>query len=296
MKGARPTRIKASRGYGTFTVVNTVFLVLLCVVTLYPFVHITAIAFSTYPEAIRTGLHLYPREIEMASIRRVFAAPEIWNAYYNTLWRTLIGTFLSVLVTGMGAYALSKKTLPFRKTIMTMFLFTMYFSGGIIPTFLLMRSLGLLNNRWVMVLPHLVWGFNIIVMRNFFMTIPESLEESAQIDGASELRIFFAIIVPLSLAVIATIAMWMGVFHWNAYFDNLIYITDKSKYVLQRMIRSLIIDANMGGTESMNDASILSPESLKAATILISTVPILLVYPFAQRYFIKGVMIGGVKG
>jgi putative aldouronate transport system permease protein len=147
-----------------------------------------------------------------------------------------------------------------------------------------------------MVLPSLVWGFNIIVMRNFFMTIPESLEESAQIDGASELRIFFAIIVPLSLAVIATIAMWMGVFHWNAYFDNLIYITDRSKYVLQRMIRSLIIDADMGGLESMNDASVLSPEQLKAATILISTLPILFVYPFAQKYFIKGVMIGGVKG
>ena len=117
--------------------------------TIYPFVHVTAIAFSTYPEAIRTGLHLYPREVDLSSIKRVFAAPEIWTAYYNTVWRTVVGTALSVLVTGMGAYALSKKTLPFRRTIMTMFLFTMYFSGGIIPSFLLMRSLHLLDNRWV---------------------------------------------------------------------------------------------------------------------------------------------------
>lgn len=290
------SRIRTSAGSRAFAIANTALLVLLCVVTIYPFVHVASIAFSTYPEAIRTGLHLYPREVDLSSIKRVFAAPEIWTAYYNTVWRTVIGTVLSVLVTGMGAYALSKKTLPFRRTIMTMFVFTMYFSGGIIPAFLLMRSLHLLNSRWAMVLPHLVWGFNIIVMRNFFMTIPESLEESAQIDGASDFRIFFAIIVPLSLAVIATIAMWMGVFHWNAYFDNLIYMTDRGKYVLQRMIRSLIIDADMGGLESMNDASVLSPEQLKAATILISTIPILFVYPFAQKYFIKGVMIGGVKG
>jgi putative aldouronate transport system permease protein len=289
-------RIRVPLSYRLFTIANAVFLAVVCVATIYPFVHITSIALSTSSEAIRTGLHLYPREVDLSSIKRVFAAPEIWTAYYNTLWRTVVGTLLSVLVTGMGAWALSKKTLPFRRLIMAMFLFTMYFSGGIIPSFLLMRSLHLLNNRWVMVLPSLVWGFNIIVMRNFFMAIPESFEESAQIDGASDIRIFFSIIAPLSLAVIATIAMWMGVFHWNAYFDNLIYITDRSKYVLQRMIRALIIDADMGGYQSMNDASVLSPEQLKAATILISTVPIILVYPFAQKYFIKGVMIGGVKG
>lgn len=288
--------IRISAGYRAFSLINGAFLIAISAITLYPFVHVASIAFSSYPEAIRTGLHLYPREVDLSSIKKVFASPEIWQAYYNTIWRTVVGTTLSVVTTGMGAYALSKKVLPFRRLIMGMFLFAMYFSGGIIPSFLLMRSLNLLNNRWVMVLPSLVWGFNIIVMKNFFLSIPESLEESAELDGASELRVFFRIIVPLSLPVIATIGMWMGVHHWNAYFDNLIYITDRNKYVLQRMIRSLIIDANMGGMESMNDASVLSPESLKGATILISTIPILLVYPFAQRYFIKGVMIGGVKG
>jgi putative aldouronate transport system permease protein len=289
-------KVRTTTGYTVFTLINTTFLIVLSLVTLYPFVHVASIAFSTYPEAIRTGLHLYPREVEFTSIQKVFASNEIWRAYYNTIWRTVVGTTLSVVTTGMGAYALSKNSLPFRKVIMGMFLFAMYFSGGIIPSFLLMRTLNLLNNRWVMVLPSLVWGFNIIVMRNFFLSIPDSLEESARMDGATDLRIFFQIVVPLSLPVIATVGMWMGVHHWNAYFDNLIYITDRNKYVLQRMIRSLIIDANMSGMESMNDASILSPESLKGATILVSTIPILLVYPFAQRYFIKGVMIGGVKG
>jgi putative aldouronate transport system permease protein len=279
-----------------FRIANGAFLVLLCALTLYPFVHVASVAFSSYAEAIRVGLHLFPREVDLSALEQVVTAREIWTAYYNTLWRTIIGTALSVLVTGMGAYALSKHTLPLRRTIMAVFLFTMYFSGGVIPTFLLLRSLGLLNTRWSMVLPSLVWGFNIIVMRNFFLSIPESFEESAQMDGASPLRVFFQIVVPLSGPVLATIAMWMGVFHWNAYFDNLIYITDKRKYVLQRMIRSLIIDANMAEYQSMNDASVLSPESLKAATILVATIPILLVYPFAQKYFIKGVMIGGVKG
>ena len=288
--------VKSSTGYRVFSILNHAFLIILCLLTLYPFVHIASIAFSTFPEAIRTGLHLFPREVDFASMKKVFGSPDIWQAYYNTIWRTVVGTTLSVITTGMAAYALSKKYLPFRHLIMGMFLFAMYFSGGIIPSFLLMRSLNLLNSSWAMVLPSLVWGFNIIVMKNFFLSIPESLEESAQLDGASELVVFFRIVIPLSLPVIATVAMWMGVYHWNAYFDNLIYITDRSKYVLQRMIRSLIIDANMSGMESMNDASILSPESLKGATILISTIPILLVYPFAQRYFIKGVMIGGVKG
>lgn len=289
-------RIRTTLGERVFTWLNTCGLILLCIITLYPFVHITAISFSSHAESIRTGLHLYPKEVDFTAMRKVLAAPEIWQAYGNTIWRTVVGTSLSVLVTSMGAYALSKKYLPLRKTLTWFYLFAMYFSGGMIPTFLLMRAIGLLNNPWVMVLPSLVWGFNLIVMRNFFLSIPISLEESARIDGASDFRIYWRIVMPLSLPVIATIAMWMGVYHWNAYLDNLIYITDKSLYVLQRLIRNLIIDANVAGMESMNDASMINPESLKASTILVSTIPILCLYPFAQKYFIKGVMIGAVKG
>jgi putative aldouronate transport system permease protein len=186
--------------------------------------------------------------------------------------------------------------MPLRKTIMGIFLFAMYFSGGMIPQFLLIRSLGLMNSRWAMVLPSLVWGFNLIVMRNFFMSLPPSMEESAQIDGANEWLIFFRIVMPLSLPVVATIAMWMGVYHWNAYMDNLMYFTDKNLFVLQRIIRALVVSNSMAGLEGLNDAAVTNPESLKGATILVATVPILLVYPFLQKYFVKGVMIGAVKG
>ncbi|AEE97883.1 carbohydrate ABC transporter permease [Mahella australiensis] len=289
---------KKVNGEKIFEIVNYSILTILCVITLYPFIHITAIAFSTQAEAMRPGLHLWPREIDTSSFEKIFSSDDIWNAYYNTLHRTIIGTVLSVFTTGMGAYALSKKYLPLRKFFMGAILFTMYFSGGTVPNYLLMRGLGLLNNRWSMILPSLVWGFNLIIMRNFFQSIPESIEESARIDGASDWLIFIRIVVPLSMPVIATVALWMAVYHWNAYFDNLMYINDNNKYVLQRMIRNLIIESNIYYSELtvLQETSNVWPESLKSATILISTIPILVVYPFAQKYFVKGVMVGAVKG
>lgn len=271
-------------------------MLLLCLIMAYPIVHVTSVAFSSYQESLRVGLHIWPREIDLSSFEKVFKAGEIWRAYYNTLWRTVVGTLLSVLVTSMGGYAISKSYLPMRRVLMVFFLFAMYFSGGVIPQFLLIRSLGLMDNRWAMVLPSLVWGFNMIVMRNFFLGLPSGMEESAQIDGATEWTVFFRIVLPLSLPVVATVAMWMGVYHWNAYMDNLMYFTDKNKFVLQRVIRALVVSNSMAGMESLNDATVTNPESLKGATILVATLPILLVYPFLQKYFVKGVMIGAVKG
>lgn len=283
-------RIKRSVSERIFDFTNNLIMVGMCIIMLYPFIHIASIAFSTPTEALRVGIHIYPKQIDVSSFMKVINSDSIWGAYYNTIYRTVVGTFLSVVTTGLGAYAISKKYLPSRRLIMFLILITMYFSGGIIPSYLLMRGLGLLNNVWSMILPNLVWGFNIIVMKNFFEEIPDSLEESAKIDGASDFNIFFRIIVPLSLPVIATIAIWMAVFHWNAYFDNLMYITDKSKYVLQRLIRNLVVE------DIMDTMGQVSSESLKAATILISTLPIIMVFPIAQKYFSKGVMIGAVKG
>lgn len=290
------SKIKMTTGENVFNIFNYFILTFFCILTLYPFIHVASVAFSTSSEAIRPGLHLYPRQIDFSSFAEVFKSGEIWHAYLITIFRTIVGTFLSVLFTGLGAYAISKKYLPLRRSIMGIILFAMYFSGGLIPSYLVIRGLGLMNTLWAMILPNLVWGFNIIVMKNFFQAIPESLEESAKIDGASDFTVFFKLIVPLSTPVIATIAMWMAIFHWNAYLDNLIYINDRSLYVLQRMIRNLIIDSNMMGMESLQNASTLSSESLKASTILVSTLPILMVYPFVQKYFIKGVMLGSVKG
>lgn len=284
-----------SLGEKTFDAFNLTFLILLCCATLYPFIHVVSVAFSTQQEAFRPGLHLYPREVDTTAFLHIFQAGTIWNAYGNTLHRTIIGTVLEVLLTGMCAYALSKRYLPLRRTIFLFILITMYFNGGMVPNYLVVRGIGLYNSRWAMILPGLVAAFNVIVMKNFFQTIPDSIEESAKMDGASDFKVFFRIIIPLSMPVVATIALWVAVGHWNAYFDNLIYVGSKDKYVLQRMIRSLLIEADSSSLEVDPQVMKLSSESLKASTILVSTIPILMVYPFVQKYFIKGVMIGSVK-
>lgn len=285
-----------TRSEKAFDVFNHVFMALLCIVMAYPIIHVFSVGMSSYAESIRIGIHILPREWDFSALQKVFNSSDIWRAYYNTIWRTAVGTVLSTLVTALGGYAISKHYLPLRRTLMGLFLFAMYFSGGTIPTFMLIRSLGLMNSRWSMVLPSLVWGFNMIVMRNFFQSIPVDMEESAQIDGANEWVILFKIVLPVSKAVVATVAMWMCVYHWNAYMDNLMYFTDKQQYVLQRIIRSLVVENTMSGLESLSDANVTNPESLKGATIMVATLPILMVYPFAQKYFIKGVMIGSVKG
>ena len=290
------SKIKNSLGEKVFDTFIISVLILFSCLVIYPFIHVSSVAFSSVGEAIRPGLHLYPKEIDLTSIQKVVTAPELLNAYKNTIFRTILGTTLSVLCTGMGAYAISKKTLPCKKIIMSLIVFAMFFSGGMIPEYLLIRNLRLMNTIWSMVLPSLVWGLNMIIMRNFFTAIPESLEESAKLDGANDLKIFARIYMPLSKPVVATIAMWMAVHHWNAYMDNLLYINDNNKYVLQRMIRNLIIDAQAAYMESMSSTASLSLESLKSATILVSVIPIIMIYPFIQKYFIKGVMLGSVKG
>ncbi|MBQ4158926.1 MAG: carbohydrate ABC transporter permease [Clostridia bacterium] len=284
--------MKISKAERTYQWINTILLVMVVVVCLYPFIHVTAIAFSSQSEAVRPGVHLYPMIVDMGSFKTVINNPLIWQSYYNTLHRTLIGTVLSVFVTSLGAYALSKKRLPFRTPILFMVLFSMYFHGGMITDYFLVRQVGLLNTRWAMILPSLVGGFHLIIMKNFFNSIPESLEEAAYIDGANDFTTYFRIVIPLSKTIIATVAMFVAVNHWNAYMDNLIYINDKDLYVLQRMIRNLLIDNN---TSTMEMENTFNPESLKASTVLISTLPIIMVYPFVQKYFIKGVMIGSVK-
>lgn len=288
--------MKLTKGEKAFLRMNNLFLFLLCVVMIYPVVHVFSIGLSSYRESIRLGFHIWPREFDMTAVNKVFASRDIWQSYYNTIWRTVIGTVLSTLVTALAGYAISKRYLPLRRFFVAIFLFAMYFSGGTIPTFMLIRNLGLMNNRWAMVLPSLVWGTNMIVMRNFFESVPIDLEESARLDGANDWVILFRIILPVSKAVVATIAMWMCVYHWNAYMDNLMYFTDKSKFVLQRIIRSLVVDNTLSGLESMSDMAVTNPESMKGATIMVATIPILLIYPFAQKYFIKGAMMGAVKG
>ncbi len=278
-----------------FTYFNAVLLILFGLSTLYPFLHVASVTFSTQTEASRPGFHFYPREIDTANFVHVITSPDIGISYLNTIHRTVIGTVLALVVTGAAAFSLSKTDLPSRKILMFLIVFTMYFNGGLVPNFLLIRSLGLYDSRWAMILPRLAGAFHLIIFKNFFQSIPAEVEESALMDGASYYTIFSRIIVPLSKPVIATVALWLAVGHWNAYLDNLIFMQTKSKFVLQRLIRSLLVENDMETLESGDESNIF-PESLKAATILVSTVPILAIYPFVQKYFIKGIMLGSVKG
>lgn len=281
-----------------FQVVNVGLLGMLALLALYPFVYTFSISLSTAAEAGRQGLHLYPREVSLTAYEMVFSNPEILTGYVNTLFRTVVGTGLTLLMTCMCAYPLSKKCLPHRKFFILAILFTMLFSGGIVPTYLLINGLGLTNNRLVYILPMMLTAFNVIIVKNFFQSIPESLAESAYMDGAGDFRTLFQIYIPLSKPVLATVGLWTAVMHWNMWFDALIYITDDKRQVMQMFLRRIVIENSTEMIEKglINpDIAQFTPETIKAATVIITILPMLLVYPFVQKYFVKGIMLGGVK-
>ncbi|QYR24149.1 carbohydrate ABC transporter permease [Paenibacillus sp. sptzw28] len=262
---------------------------------LYPFLHVLSISLSTPAEALRPGVHFYPQEISFNAWKRVLTTETVWQTMGNTVFRTVVGTGLTLIFLSLGAYPLSRKYLPHR-TFFTMFIVvTMFFGGGLIPTYLLIKSLGLINSLWVYVIPGLLSTFNLLLLRNFFMGIPEELEDSAKIDGANDLRILFTIIMPLSKPVLATLALWTAVGHWNAWFDAMLYMQDQSKIVLQLFLRRLVITSE-GDPMLPVPSNEMAPEMVKAAVIMFTALPILLVYPFLQRYFVKGIMVGSLKG
>jgi putative aldouronate transport system permease protein len=278
------------------------FLTLLCVSMIYPFLHTISISFSTPAEALRNGIHLYPREWSLEAYRQAFSAATIWIGFGNTIFRTVVGTFLALVFMSLTAYGLSKRTLPHRTFYTWIFLFTMFFSGGLIPTYLLIKSLGLLDTRWVYILapPFLINTFSMLIMRNFFMNISVELEESAKLDGANDFQILRSLIIPLSKPVLATVGLWSAVHHWNSWFDGLIYNQNPHNMVLQIFLRRLIVenvdqDLQQLMNQSMGTAEVL-PETIKAATLMITIIPIILVYPFLQKYFVKGTMVGSLKG
>ncbi len=263
---------------------------LLC---LYPLLYILNISLADITQIMSGSLILYPRHPSLEAYQQVFRHPSILNAYGNTLFITIVGTAIDLLVTSLAAYALSKKYLPYRKGMTLFVLITMLFNGGIIPTYIAVRSYGLLNHLAALYLPVMASAFYIFVMRNFFSQIPDSIEESARIDGAGDGLIFFRLILPLSKPVLATIALFCAVRNWNTYFTAVIYISDSAKYTLQVIVRQLYSNpADM----AMSDLMIVPTETLKSATVIVAVAPILAVYPFLQKYFVKGMMVGSVKG
>lgn len=290
--------IKQTHGEKVFNVFNVLLLGILSFIALYPFIYTLSMSLSTAAEAAQDGFHLYPREVSLTAYRMILTNRDMLVGYANTVLRTVVGTALTLLFTCLCAYPLSRKDMPLRRIFMFLIILTMLFDGGLIPNYLLRKNLGLLNNRLVYILPYMLVAFNIIVVKNFFQQVPEALAEAARIDGASEFRTLWQIYVPLSKPVLATVALWTAVMHWNMWFDAMVFVTDNDKQVMQTFLQRIVIDSSTEMAERglINpDVTMFTPETVKAATIVITILPMLALYPFIQRYFVKGISLGGVK-
>lgn len=292
---------KKGAGEIIFDSINYTFMVLLSISMIYPFFSVLAISLSTPVEAAKLGLKLIPMEITMGAYSKVLASGFIAQAYVNTIIRTVIGTAITALACFSVAYVLSRKDLPYRSAITLFFVFTMFFSGGLIPSYLLIKSLGMMNSMLALIVPGIYSAWYIVMMRNYVSTLPVELEEAALIDGATPFYIMFRIMLPLSVPIVATVVLWSAVGHWNSWFDAMIYITDNSKQVLQVALRKIVISEELRSLIPGMDVAMVGSESfteqtLKAATIILTIGPIVLVYPFAQKYYVKGILMGSLKG
>ena len=281
-----------------------ILLIFLCVVTIYPFLNTLALSLNDAIDTVRGGIYIWPRRFTLRNYQLIFTVnPLIFRALFNSGARALLGGTVSVFACMCVAYVFSRKDFVMRRYFTPFLVFTMYFSGGLIPTFLLMRDLGLINNFWVYILPLVISAYNVMVMRSFIENIPDSLIEAAKIDGASEYTILFKIVFPLSTPVIATIFLFVSVLQWNSWFDTMIYCSGEPKLTtLQFELQKLLTSAqSMSASDSMDaagnlDGRAVTPMSLRTAMTIIAVAPILFIYPFLQRYFVKGLTIGGVKG
>ncbi|WP_312101232.1 carbohydrate ABC transporter permease [Lachnoclostridium sp.] len=300
MKRRVSSKIKRSKGTLIFDILNTIFMLFICFVCIYPIWYVIVNSLNDATDALMGGIYWWPRQFSLQNYRTVFSDNSVLQAFKVTIAKTLIGTTVNVFFTAMVAYPLSKKNLIGRKYYMAFGTITMFFSGGLIPTFLLFKGLGLLNNFWVYVIPAAFNFFNLLIMINFFREIPEALEESAKIDGANDFTIFRKVILPLSKPVLATIALFAGVGQWNDYFGGLMYITDNRSLepiqtYLYRMVAQVQSSQMAGSIASNISAKDSTSTAIKLAAMVITTLPICCVYPFLQKYFVKGMMIGAVK-
>lgn len=287
-----------------FDAVLYLMILLIGFVTLYPFMNTLAVSFNNATDSLRGGITFFPRQFSLESYRNLLSNKSIYHAALVSLARTVFGVVFHLLCTAMLAYTLSRKDYIFRKFIIILFVLTMYFSGGIIPSYFLMRSLKLINSFWVYVIPGMISGFNLIVMRTFMDDVPESYFESAKIDGAGDFLMFYKIMLPLSKPVLATIALFIGVGQWNSWFDTMLYNSSRPElstlqYELIKIISTVSLtqgSRDMASIMSNTEIETVTPMSIRAAIIVIVIVPIMMVYPFLQKYFAKGINVGGIKG
>lgn len=299
--------VKETRADKVFVLCNYIYLILAFIVVAYPIIYIISASISD-PKLVNSGeMWLFPKGITFEGYARVFDNAKIWSGYKNTIIYTAVGTLVNLIVTLPAAYALSRKDFVGRNFFMAMFMVTMFFGGGLVPGYLLVKNLGLINSMWALILPGAASVWNIIVARTFFQsTIPNELQEAAQIDGCTNMRLFIKIVLPLSAPIIAVMALFYGVGHWNSYFGALIYLNEEAKYPLQMILRQILVLQEMsaettGAAVNSSVAAALNNKAevaslIKYAVIIVSTLPVIIVYPFLQRYFVQGVMIGSVKG
>ncbi|TLS51058.1 carbohydrate ABC transporter permease [Paenibacillus antri] len=270
-------------------------------VVLYPLVFVASASISNPLTVLRGEMWLFPKELSFVGYERIFANREILTGYGNTILYTALGTSLNLIMTVLASYPLSRKDFAGRHAITAFIVFTMFFSGGLIPTYLLVKNLGLVNTMWALIVPGAVSVWNIIIMRTFFQTsIPNEIQESAAIDGCSNFQTLWRIVLPLSMPIIAVMILFYGVGHWNSYFNALIYLNDRELYPLQLFLREILIksevDQMAGSMNASTQTYLMEAEAIKYAIVLVANVPVLLLYPFLQKYFVKGMMIGALKG
>lgn len=300
-------KVKMTVSDYVIVILMAVIMLVVFVATLYPFLNSLAISLNYADDTMLGGITIYPRKFTLDNYKNIFTKETIWKAYGITFARTILGTIGGLLITGSLSFALSRKNLAGRGVYTMLCLIPMYFAGGLIPSYFLIRTLGLTNSFWVYIIPNLVNVWNMILMRSYFQSVPEALEESARIDGANYLTIFWKIYWPVSTPIIATIALYFGVFHWNDWYTTFVYITDSDLKPMTSVLLSIINEASFAERMAAQgaDAAVIGQaaqgkavnvRSITMATMITSIVPIVAIYPFLQRYFIKGIMIGSIKG
>jgi putative aldouronate transport system permease protein len=296
----RTRRIKKSPGEKIFDCLNVILLGVMALTMVYPFWYLFALSLADANKVALSKVYIWPSVVSLSSYANVLGTKYIYMSFGMTVLRTVLGTLVSLILGYNLAYVLSKRYFPNRGFWTGITVFTMFFSGGMIPEYLLVKELGMIDTVWALVLPTAINAYNIVIIRNFLMSLPDSLEESARLDGANDYVIVYRIILPLSMPIIATIGLWTAVAHWNAWFDAMIYIRTTEKQVMQMVLRRVVLQGDASlvplSGEVVNATVSMNTETIKAATVMVATVPILLVYPFIQKYFVKGIMIGSLKG
>ncbi|WP_163580290.1 carbohydrate ABC transporter permease [Gracilibacillus saliphilus] len=288
---------RISAGSRVFDFFNYFLLALLALITVLPFIHVVGSSFATSAEIARTKFLLFPTEFSLQAYKYIFSTDTIFRALGVSVIVTVGGTLWSMFFSTLTAYGLSRRDLVGRRVINFLIVFTLLFNGGMIPTFLVVQQTGLLDSLWALIVPVTINAFNMIILRSFFLNLPQGLEESAKIDGANDFSILFRIVIPISLPAIATISLFYAVTYWNTYMHAILYLADADKWPVQVLLRQIVVLASGMNYDAESYTDVPPPEvTVKMATIVVATVPVLLVYPFLQKYFAKGALLGSVKG